>query len=69
MADRLALADLKHAEGLVDAELAALDKAKKAADVNGPLFRMTEILLTPPQQREDLLRSRIGAGWRPGFSH
>jgi protocatechuate 3,4-dioxygenase beta subunit len=63
-----ALADLKHAEGLVDAALAALDTEKPPGS-GVTLLRMTEVLLTPPDRREDFLREKIGASWRPGFTH
>ena len=33
------------------------------------LLKMTEALLTPPDRREEYLREKIGASWRPGFSH
>ena len=64
-----ALVDLKHAEGLVEAELIALE-APKAADFHqSGLFRMIEALLTPPSQREEYFREKIGAGWRPGIGN
>ena len=64
-----ALSDPKHAEGLVEAELAALDTQKLPNMGNSALLMMTEVLTTPPDRREDYFRERIGASWWPGFSH
>ena len=66
LVNSLALVDLKHAEGLVEAELIALE-APKAADFHqSGLFRMIEALLTPPSQREEYFREKIGAGLAAG---
>jgi len=64
-----ALVDLKHAEGLVDAELNAPETPKAANLGHSGLLRMIEALLTPPSRREDYFREKIGAAWRPGFGH
>jgi uncharacterized GH25 family protein len=63
-----ALADLKHVQPLVEAELDALG-SEKPNIANSGLVKMTEVLLTPPDRREQLLREKIGAAWRPGFAH
>jgi protocatechuate 3,4-dioxygenase beta subunit len=62
------LADLKHVQPLVEAELDALG-GEKTNVANSGLVKMTEVLLTPPHRREQLLREKIGAVWRPGFAH
>ncbi len=64
-----ALVDLKHAEGLVDAELNAPERTKAANLGPSGLLRMIEALVTPPSGREEYLREKIGAAWRPGFGH
>lgn len=61
-----ALVDLKHAEGLVDAELNSTEPMKAADSRQSGLPRMIETLLTPPSKREEYLREKIGAAWRPG---
>ncbi len=61
-----ALVDWKHAEGLVDADLNSEETMKDADSRRSGLLRMIEALLTPPSKREEYLREKIGAGWRPG---
>ena len=64
-----ALADLKHAEALTDAEFATADGPKLQTPAGRSLLTMTELLLTPPARREDYLRGKIGASWWPGFEN
>ena len=62
-----ALVNVKHAEGLVEAELSS---EKLMLDVNSGqsgILRMIEALLTPPSRREEYLREKIArvvAAWR-----
>ncbi len=63
-----ALVDLKHAEGLVEAELSSEKTNQAANSGQSGILRMIETLLTPPSKREEYLREKIGASWRPGFS-
>ncbi|MFO0890256.1 MAG: carboxypeptidase-like regulatory domain-containing protein [Isosphaeraceae bacterium] len=63
-----ALADLKRAEALVENQLSTLGSAKEPESILRGLHRMIEVLLTPPDRREEMLRREIGASWRPGFT-
>ena len=62
------LADLKHAEGIVEAQIAAVKTPEPPDQVLRGLHKMIEVLLIPPHRREEELRRQIGASWRPGFS-
>ncbi len=62
-----ALVDLKHAEGLVEAELNAPETPKAANLGQSGLLRMIEALLTLPSRREEYFREKIGAAWRPSI--
>jgi hypothetical protein len=63
-----ALVDLKKAEALVDAELAALERAKKPDLQRTGLFQMVELLATPAQRREAVVLGDAGGVWHPGIS-
>jgi hypothetical protein len=63
-----ALADLKHAEGIADAQLEALKTSKNPQQILRGFRKMIEVLITPPDRREEMLRREIGSSWRPGFS-
>jgi hypothetical protein len=64
-----ALVDLKHAQGLVEAEVNSEETLKALNAGRTGLWRMIEALLTPPSRREEYFREKIGAGWRPGPGH
>jgi hypothetical protein len=68
-----ALCDLEHAERLLQAELDALvARRAKEPDLNlqmTGLFKMAEILATPPDRREASLHDDLGAEWYPGARH
>jgi Carboxypeptidase regulatory-like domain len=61
-----ALVDLKKAEALVEAELAALEKAKEPNLQSTGIFKMVEILATPPRRREAAAYGESSAAWHPG---
>jgi hypothetical protein len=63
-----ALADLKHAEGIADAQLEALKTSKNPAQILRSFRKMIEVLIIPPDRREETLRREIGSSWRPEFS-
>lgn len=63
-----ALADVKHAEGIVEAQLEALKTAREPDQILHGLSKMIEVLIIPPRRREAELRRLIGAAWRPAFS-
>jgi len=62
------LCDLKHAEGILEAQLGELKAVKNPDAVLRGVQKMVDILITPLDRREEKLRREIGAFWRPGFS-
>ena len=63
------LVDLEKAEALVDAQLAALEKAKGAGLRGSPIFKMLDTLIVPPDRREAEVFHVVGPSWRPAFEH
>jgi hypothetical protein len=63
-----ALADLKHAETLFQADLALLaSQVDKELDLQMTgLYKMVEVLAVPLHRREAYLLQEIGAHWHPG---
>ncbi len=64
-----ALVDLEKARVLVDARLAALEKAKGAGFRSSGIFPMVETLISPPARREAKVFHVEGPGWRPVFQY
>ena len=54
---------------LVDARLAALEKAKGAGFRNSGIFPMVETLISSPARREAKVFHVEGPGWRPVFQY
>jgi hypothetical protein len=61
-----ALADLDKAEALFEAELAALEKTKDPNLQGTGIFKMVEILATPPHRREAVVHGDYSSAWHPG---
>ncbi len=61
-----ALVDLKKAEALFEAELAALAKIKELNLQNTGFFKMIEILTTSPHRREAAVYGEYSSAWHPG---
>jgi hypothetical protein len=61
-----ALVDLKKAEALFEAELAALEGAKELNLQSTGFFKMVELLATPPHRREAAVDGEYSAAWHPG---
>jgi RNA polymerase sigma factor (sigma-70 family) len=62
-----ALVDLKKAEALFEAGLAAIEGENEIRVRNAGSFSMTELLATPPHRREEALGKRsFGGFWWPG---
>ncbi len=62
-----ALVDLKKAEALFEARLAALEGEKEVRLWRTDFLTMVELLATPPHRREDALGQRSSGGfWWPG---
>lgn len=65
-----ALVDLKKAATLFDVVLANIDNGKALDLQRTEIFRVIEILTTPPHRRADVLIDRgFGSAWRPGYAH
>ncbi len=58
--------DLDKAEGLFEAALAALEKSKDLKLQNTGIFKMVEILATPPHRREAVVYGDYSSAWHPG---
>ena len=63
------LVDLQKARALVDARLAALEKAKGAGFRSSGIFPMVETLISPPARREAKVFHVEGPSWRPVFQY
>jgi hypothetical protein len=63
------LVDLEKAGALVDAQLAAIEKAKGASLANSHLFKMLDTLIDPPDRREAEVFHVVGPSWRPAFQN
>jgi hypothetical protein len=63
------LVDLEKTGSLVDAQLAAIEKANGAGLRYGPIFRMIDILVIPPDRREATVFQAEVPSWRPAFQH
>jgi hypothetical protein len=61
-----ALVDLKKAEAIFEAQLAALEGAKELNLQLTGFFKMAEILATPPQRRQAAIEGEYSAAWHPG---
>ena len=62
-----ALVDLKKAEALFEASMAALEGEKEVRLWSTGFFTMVELLATPPHRREDVLGKHSSGGfWWPG---
>ncbi len=62
-----ALVDLKKAEAVFEAELAALENAKEVHLKHTGFFKMVEILVTPPRHREAVVAEKFSSAWHPGY--
>jgi hypothetical protein len=62
-----ALVDLKKAQAIFEAELAALDREKKEVSLwSTGILNMVQLLIAPPDRREAVLAGRSGGGyWHP----
>jgi hypothetical protein len=61
-----ALADLKKAESLFEAALAALEGARQVNLQAAGFFKMVEVLAAPPHRREAIVYGEHSAAWHPG---
>ena len=61
-----ALADPSYAERLFDAELAALEGQPDVNLRTTGVLKIAEVLVQPPNRREEFLRRELGATWYPG---
>ena len=60
------LVDLRKAQSIFEAELAALDREKEVRFWTTGIFEMVELLIAPPAHREAVLGTRSAGGyWRP----
>jgi RNA polymerase sigma factor (sigma-70 family) len=62
-----ALVDLEKAQTIFEAELAAFEREKRQGLGSEGFLETAELLIAPPDRREDVFYSRSGGGyWRPG---